>query len=147
MTVNFYKNNSPNNYVTKNITETDNLECELKENCSISNPIIEALGTNGLNSNYMWIPLFSRYYFITDITTTQYNTLIITGHVDVLMSFQSSLLGAQGIIARNENVWNGYLNDVYFNALSYPRIQTKKFPTSLTPIPYYYLITSGNDEV
>ena len=144
MTVDFYKNNSPNNYVTKNITLTDNLECELKENCSITEPVIEVLGTNALNANYMWIPLFSRYYFITDITTTQYNTLIINSHVDVLMSFQSALLGAQGIIARNENVWNGYLNDRFFNALAYPRVQTKKFQSSLGSVPYYYLIASGN---
>lgn len=143
MTVNFYKNSSPVNYVMKTIALTDELDCELKENCSISNPIIEVLGTNGLNANYMYIPLFSRYYYFTDITTTQYNTLIITGHVDVLMSFQSSLLSAQGIVARNENMWNGYLNDRYLHTLAYPRIQTKKFDTKLNGNAQYYLITSG----
>lgn len=144
MIVNFYKNNSPLNYVSKNIVETDNLECELKEECSVSNPVIEVLGTNALNANYMWIPLFSRYYYFTDITTTQYNTLIITAHVDVLMSFQNAIMNAQGIVERNENIWNGYLNDIYFNALAYPRIQTKKFQTSISSTPYYYLIASGN---
>lgn len=145
MTVNFYKNSSPLNYIHKNITATDNLECELKENCSITEPIIEVGGTNALNANYMWIPLFSRYYYFIDITTTQYNTLIISAHVDVLMSFQSSLLGAQGIVQRNTNLPNYFLQDKWANELAFPRIQTKKFPLSLQSNPQYYLIASGND--
>lgn len=145
MTVNFYKNSSPLNYVTKNISATDNLECELKENCSITEPLIEVLGTNALNSNYMWIPLFSRYYYFVDVTTTQYNTLIIKAHVDVLMSFQSSILGAQGIITRQEKIYNGYLYDRKMRQLSYPRIQTKKFDTAFDTNYTVVLIASGNE--
>lgn len=144
MTVNFYKNSSPKNYVNKTITQTDTLECELKENCSITDPIIEVIGTNALNANYMWIPLFSRYYYFVDVSTTQYNTLIIKGHVDVLMSFQNALLNSPCIVRRGENVWNGYLNDNLYNQLAYPRIQTKKFPVSMPSTPQYYLIASGD---
>lgn len=143
MTVNFYKNSSPNNYVNKATSATDNLECELKENCNISNPTIEVLGTNALNANYMYIPLFSRYYFITDITTTIYNTLIITGHVDVLMSFQSSLLNSQGIIERQQQSYNAYLHDYLVPIIAYPRVQTKKFTNGFSKNPTYILILSG----
>lgn len=145
MTVSFYKNNSPNNYVNKSITQTDTLECELKEDCSITEPIIEVIGTNALNANYMYIPLFSRYYYFIDVTTTQYNTLIIQSHVDVLMSFHNAILNAQGIIARQENIWNAYYHDPYVKNLAYPRIQTKKFPISFQKTPTFILIASGNE--
>lgn len=143
MTVDIYKNSSPNNYVNKSIALVDNLECNLKENCDITNPQIEVYGTSGLNGNYMWIPLFSRYYFVTDIVTENIDTLLITGHVDVLMSFQNAILNASGIINRNENVWNGYLNDQYMRQIAYPRVQTKQFDTVIGSNPQYYLIASG----
>lgn len=143
MTIDFYKNSSPANYVDKSIAIVDNLECYLKENVNIINPIVYVHATNGLNANYMWIPLFSRYYFITKITTQNVNTLEVEGHVDVLMSFQSAILGAQGIIARQENVWNAYLNDRYMRQIAYPRVQTKKFDFILGNTAHYYLITSG----
>lgn len=145
MTVNFYKNSSPNNYVTKTIALTDNLECDLKEDCSITEPVIEVIGTNALNANYMYIPLFSRYYYFVDVTTTQYNTLIIKGHVDVLMSFNNSILNSSGIIGRQENIWNGYLNDTYARQMAYPRIQTKNFSQTLKGSARYYLIASGGE--
>lgn len=144
MTVNFYKNSSPLNYVNKTINATDNLDCELKEDCSITEPIIEVIGTNALNANYMYIPLFSRYYYFVDVTTTQYSTLIIKGHVDVLMSFHTSILSSQGIVARNENQFNGYLNDNRMAQLAYQRVQTKSLGNIFTKSPSYVLIASGN---
>lgn len=145
MTVDVYKNSSPNNYVTKSIAMVDNLECNLKQNCDILNPKLEVYGTNALNANYMWIPLFSRYYFITKIITENIDTLLVEGHVDVLMSFQSAILGAQGIIARQEKIYNGYLYDRKMRKLAYPRIQTKKFDTAFDNNYTVVLIASGNE--
>lgn len=142
MTVQFYKNSSPLNQVVKSIALTDTLDCNLKENCSVINPIVEVIGTNALNANYMYIPLFSRYYIIQNITTTEFNTLLVNGHVDVLMSFKESILGAQGIISRQQNKFNNYLED------SKPLdvrtdIQIKKFRESFLSSPIYILIASG----
>lgn len=143
MTVNFYKNSSPNNYVTKDIALTDELDCELKENCDISNPTIEVLGTNALNANYMWVPLFSRYYFITNITTTQYNTLVITAHVDVLMSFHDAILNSTGIISRQENNVVPNLQDNKMPILITKNVQIKRYPNGFNRNPNYALIVSG----
>lgn len=145
MTVDIYKNSSPLNYVNKSIALVDNLECDLKEDCDITNPVIEVYGTNALNGNYMFIPLFSRYYYITKMITENIDTILITGHVDVLMSFQSALLKSQGIIGRQENIWNAYFNDNMMRKLAYPRIQTKKFTKSFNNDPTYILICSGNE--
>lgn len=144
MTVNFYKNSSPVNYITKNITSNgSSIECELKDNCNIMEPIIEVIGTNALSSNYMWIPLFNRYYFITEITTTIYNTLIIKGRVDVLMSFKTDILNSYGIIARNEQMYNRYIADSKYTTLSYERVQTKAFPNEFPTNGNFVLIVTG----
>lgn len=143
MTIEFYKNSSPINYVNKSITLTDNLNCELKENCSVIEPIIEVYDSNALNANYMYIPLFSRYYFITDITTTQYNTIIVTGHVDVLMSFKNAILNAQGVIARNQYLNTPLLDDNKAVILAEPEIRIKKFNSGFLKSPNYALIVSG----
>lgn len=145
MTIDVYKNSSAPNVVNKSIALVDNLECFLKEDCDITNPTIEVYGTNGLNANYMWIPLFSRYYFINKITTQSVDTLLIEGHVDVLMSFQSAIMNASGIISRQQNMWNAYLNDSLQRKMAYPRVQTKKFSKSFSNTPTYILIASGNE--
>lgn len=147
MTIDIYKNSSAPNVVNKSITLIDNLDCYLKEDCDISNPTIEVYDTNALNGNYIWIPLFSRYYFINKITTQSIDTLLIEAHVDVLMSFQSAIMNASGIIGRQQNVWNAYLNDNLARKMAYPRVQTKKFSMSFNNTPTYILIASGNRKV
>lgn len=133
--------------MNKSIALVNNLNCLIKDDCDIINPTIEVYGTNALNANYMWIPLFSRYYYITKVTTLNYDTLQVQGHVDVLMSFQNAIKGSQAIIDRQENIWNGYLNDKYMRQLAYPRIQTKRFNSNLISTPKYYLVASGNGGV
>lgn len=143
MTVQFYKNSSPLNQVVKSIALTDTLDCSLKENCSVINPTVEVIGTNALNANYMYIPLFSRYYIIQNITTTEFDALLVNGHVDVLMSFKESILGAQGVINRQQNMVTSMLQDDKMPLLITQNVQVKTFSSGFLQQPNYALIVSG----
>lgn len=51
--------------------------------------------------NYMYIPEFKRYYFITNMSLDKANNMIITTHVDVLMTYAESIPNIKGMIIRS----------------------------------------------
>lgn len=114
--MNFYTNTAENNRVDKSnfLTSTITLNGVLRESCSIMAPSfnIEVKNVSSvLNSNYVYIPVFRRYYFITDITSLYKNIWRVSCSCDVLMSFKDSIYQLEGIIARNENDYNNMIAD------------------------------------
>ena len=70
-----------------------------------NNVIFKAL-SQILSANYMYIPLFNRYYFITDISSVANHLWRITSNVDVLMSYKNQILETNAFVARNQNEFN-----------------------------------------
>ena len=69
------------------------MDCKLKENTSIMNPSIIITGLDAWTSvNYAYIPDFSRYYFIQNVTALNNTTGQIKLEVDVLASFKKYIL-------------------------------------------------------
>jgi hypothetical protein len=77
--------------------------------------------------NYMEISKFGRKYFITDITALTETTCVVSGHVDVLSTYAADIRKLEGVIARQENKWNLYLDDNLFKVDSRTIIQTLNF--------------------
>lgn len=149
MNVKLFFNQSPDNYLSKTIAQKGDYGCNIKENCSILNPTIIIRDDNVIKSqcNYMYIQELHRYYYITDIVMTSFKIVEVTGRVDVLMSYKEQILASQGIVTRNENLFNGYLNDMYMKQLSYQRVQTKQLGRFFQTSPNYVLIASGNMKI
>ena len=122
MNVTFYKNNSSDNTITKNLTSTYGaIACTIKEPISVLNPVVILEYNNYIEkSNYMYIEEFDRYYYITDIKPLNGSRIQIIGRVDVLMSFKSSILSVPCIIDKqqNESVANMYKDDGSFVTLN-----------------------------
>lgn len=115
----------------------------LREESSVVDPVItvEYAGTL-VNYNYMYIPEFHRYYFITNVESVATKLWRIHAHCDVLMSFSDGILACTGVIARQENEYNLYLSDSAFKAYSNPRLQVRNFPNSFTG-ESYVLVMKG----
>lgn len=77
--------------------------------------------------NYMKITNFSRLYFITDVYALTDKTCIVTGHVDVLATYKTSIRLNEAVIGRSESSYNLYIDDGLFKVDSKTIIQTKKF--------------------
>lgn len=144
MVVNFMQNLSPEIQVTKELSTSKPLQCNLKADCDILNPVLLIFGENITSYNYFSIPDFgNRYYFIDNIFTRNENTLEIIGRIDVLMSFKSDILNATGIIERNEKEYIKYITDSKYTVLNYERIQTKQFPNSFPNNGEFILVVAG----
>lgn len=124
-----YQNISEKNRMDKDLNPPVTFTGDLKENSSITDPII--LLESPINVvclyNYVYIAEFNRYYFINDMVTISNTLTQIYLHVDVLMSFKDYIKANMATTRRQENDWNLYLNDGSFRTYQYKTVGTYKF--------------------
>lgn len=114
MNVNFYVCNDDKRKVNKNISPTSSVNCKVKDNCTLDNPVIildKDSVPNWVTSNYCYISDFRRYYFIEDVTLMTGGRIAIKCKCDVLMSFSGSIRSLNGVIERQEYLYNDYITD------------------------------------
>ena len=68
---------------------------------------------NIFSYNYCFIPLFSRYYFITSITNVRTKLWRVSLRCDVLMTYKNTILNYECFISRNEYYYNVHVEDKY----------------------------------
>lgn len=118
MNVILYKNSSPPNKVDKTLSKKNEIEGVRfieKGTLDILHPSILLQLTNDIKDvsvyNYLYIPKFSRYYFIDSIST-EGGLIRIDGRVDPLMSHKKDILASTQYILRQETKNNSpYLDD------------------------------------
>lgn len=143
MYINLYNSSSPSNYVNKHITQVASLEGTLREPTSIIDPVIVIERDTPMGFNYVHIPVFNRYYFVTGISSETNNLVAISMHVDVLMTYKEQILQMEAVIKRQENSYNLYLDDGIFKAYQNPKHKLLSFPNGFTDFSYI-LALAGN---
>lgn len=133
MTIEIYRNQSDERKVEKELTDKTELTGTFRNESSIYNPVVRVQWTQSANKiNYMYIPAYDRYYYITDIVRVRDEIVDIKGRADVLMSFKDEILNMTGIVKRSANKWNLYLDDGSLKVYNNPIISTKEFPSGFT---------------
>lgn len=142
MNVYLYHNSSDINVVDKSLSSALSVSGTLKENCSVTDPTILINAGNISTVNYMHIPEFDRYYYITNIVSVRNGLWAVSGHVDVLMSYKSQIRARSAILSRtaNQNYANLYLDDDRLSV-------TCRRDFQLIPFPNRTLSTGGNSFV
>lgn len=150
MTIGLYQNKSDEIVLNKKLETVATYEGYLKNATSVQNPSILIEGVfnigNNINANYMYLPDYRRYYYITEIKQIRANLVEISGRVDVLMSFKDEILKCSGIVKKqqNSNAYNLYLDDGSLKTYQNKRIITKEFPSGF-PLENdsFILVTAG----
>lgn len=152
MTLKFYNISNDRRELVKTLKDTNpgknlmaTLTGNIKSDCSIIKPVFEvAYQSDLLTSNYIYCPELSRYYFIDDITVST-QRLLVTAHVDVLMTYHTDILKLRCVIARQEsrNRSNLYLNDGMWHNLQKKETVALKFGGSFDSDGSYVFATGG----
>lgn len=108
LTMTTYANPSDNRVVSKDITTLSSYSIVLKDDCSERTPIV--ILSERPSGNYARIEEFGRYYYVVDKTFAN-GLWEVSLQCDVLMTFGSGIRNLTGIIGRQENVSNAYLED------------------------------------
>ena len=130
MTITAYNNHSDSREINKVLTDEMTISnCILKDDTEIVNPTLIFAGGTKLPDtiNYIYIPVFNRYYFVTN-KTTENQRILINLHTDVLESRKATLLNNYAILDRSANHFNTYQVDGDIPMLNYSEITKTRFP-------------------
>ena len=146
-TVKLQYNHSEPNRLNKTVADVISATGTFKEGSSILDPVIMIeSSTAPTGCNYMTIDTFSRKYFIKDIKSVYNNMWEVSGHVDVLGTYASQINACSGIVARQENNYNLYLNDTEYKCYQDPYVETQAFPNGFSTYQFV-LACLGDYEV
>lgn len=151
MQINLFTYPKEKNRINKSeyLTNRFALDGYLKNDTSIIEPIILIEKTNPAlyDYNYLYIPEFKRYYFITNIKQVRHNLWEISAKVDPLYSFMTEILANKCIIQKAENSpdANLYLNDGSFVTDARKYDEVIPFDNGLSLNGSYILICAGGN--
>lgn len=144
VSITFYHNSADARVVDKSsqITSIKTVSANFIDEVSILNPtLVMRYDADIFTSNYLYISTLDRYYYITDITTSN-NKLFIQCKCDVLMSNKNAIKNSTCIIDRQENAFNKYLNDPLYEGYSYEILSAYKMGNIFTKasVPYFTVL-------
>ena len=148
MQIKLYKNLSEVNTIGKTLTEESVRTGTLKDGGSVLSPSVVLTGENLSGFNYAYIPQFSRYYFIKEITSVKSGLWEISMRVDVLETYQSQIKAQKAVVERQEQNYNLYLNDPEWKVYTNKQVLTRDFPSGFLDSGNYFLtVVGGYDDV
>lgn len=144
MTINFYKNLSEKNKIGKKLINKLSLNGNLREESSVTNPTILFEHSNISVYNYVYIPDFNRYYFVSEITNVRNGLWRVSLSVDVLESFKKDILNLSCIIDKQQN--QSYSNNIddgsYINRAD-SFVEIANYQNGFNSSGEFILITAG----
>lgn len=145
MNITLLKNISENNKIGKTLTIISSISGSLRDQSSIIDPVLIVSGSTSIimESNYLRIEDFERYYFIKNIVAIRTGIWEITAHVDVLETYSTQIKAQTAVIKRQEKKWNLYLDDGIFKTYQNPTIVTKVFPSGFTSQNFVLAVAGG----
>lgn len=136
--------NDEKNKLEKTIYDRQRYEGTLRAETSIINPVVLIEAENLSGYNYMRIPQFGRFYYITDIVCVRSGLWRVSGHVDVLMSYKDAIEDCPIIVSDSETTKaSNYLNGDVWRTLVKTKTDIVNFSNGLNNNGEYILITSG----
>lgn len=139
MQVNFYNAKIKKNEMNKTLGTPIVKTCALKNGSSIEDPVLYMEHDASLfNTNYVYIPDFGRYYFISGRELVEH-TEYITCHVDVIKSFADDIKASKGTATRS-NFYNKNIPDSMALDIPQDRVQYRKLSEALSGQTYIVII-------
>lgn len=145
MNITLYKNNSEPEKIDKSLVSGVTLTGSLRNESNILTPrvLLEYDAETLAGLNYAYIPLFDRYYYITEIVSVRNSLCMIILRVDVLMSFKTQIRANYAFIEKQKDAGNKYLNDGSWFHDSRQFYTVKSYPNGFNDDGEFILITAG----
>ena len=113
MTIRLYNNSSDQRVLRKSISQVGtDMTVRLLDECTVENPSFKmAYDPKYLTANYIYVPEWDKYYYITSRNILNAAEIYIECHIDVLMSFKNAILKSKIIAERSSSFTNEYIPD------------------------------------
>ena len=134
---------------TAYLTQQFELDILIKDNTSVMDPTFYFSFTSTQSmtkyriTNYAYVPDLDRYYFIKNFRIVRSGVVELNCHVDVLMTYRTSIKQQRAIVYRQQNRSNLYLNDGVFKVYQNPIVLTREFPSGFTTQSFVLAVAGG----
>ena len=98
-------------HIPKHLTPVSTLTGSARDSIDVENPTIRIEHTGANAFNYIYIPEFSRYYYVLDKIQVRTGITDIICHVDVLQSFYPQFIHSPMIASRSDSTYNKLIAD------------------------------------
>lgn len=137
-------NTSEKSKIGKNLTSMKVFYGTLREETSVTAPVVLMELENPTGYNYAYIPEFGRYYFIRDMVSVRNGLWRVSMQVDVLESFKNYIMELDVILSDSENMGaENYLSGNVWKTKVKEKTDIINFPSGLSETGYFILITAG----
>lgn len=147
MALYLYSNHSEQNRLNKEITGQHVAAGALRNISSVINPVIRVNIPAGdfirNKYNYLYIPAWGRWYFITDAVSIRTGITELTCRVDVLQSFKEDIENLTVITDKQKQNGSVYINDGSWISEEREFYTIKNFQNGFNDSGEYILITAG----
>lgn len=127
-TITFYSTSDDSRVLNKSLSGATNRECNIYGDITLGQPSFLVAYDEGLFSkNYLYWPLVNRYYYITNITGSKGERLLITAKVDPLMSFRSQIENLSCVIDRAASNRSKWIDDNVYPMEASTQVQNYQF--------------------
>lgn len=111
LTVTFYTFDDDPKVANKTLTTVGTTTGEFRATLDVLRPTFTVKPDQVGSANYCYIEGLGRYYFITGHRKLTSGLTELSLYVDVRQSFYTELLANKGVVKRQENNYDMYLND------------------------------------
>lgn len=146
--IHLYQNSAEVNRVDKSnyLVGVGTLSGALREECSMLTPSIVYQSSDVPTFNYVYIPIFNRYYYVTSLSSVSKNVWRMELNCDVLMTYKNEIFLLQGVIGRQEIDFNPLLVDNELPTQNNPIVEVIDIPsdafnTQTSDAGHNYVIT------
>lgn len=137
-----YRNKSANNVIGKTLESVGTLSGTFRDSVDVHAPRFR-INHSAPDFNYVYIPDFGRCYYVDSITVVRTGVLDVACSVDPLNSFKGEILANRGIINKQANLYNLYLNDDSLKVYQNPLISLHNFSAGFSGYEYVLLVAGG----
>lgn len=144
MEIHLYVNSSEKNQLGKTLNSELVLSGNLRDEASVTNPVILIQADNVSDYNYAYVKEFNRYYFIRNMVSVRTGLWRIELSVDVLESFKSEIKKLSVILRDTETTGaTNYLSGDVWKTNVKETTNIINFSGGLSDTGEFILITAG----
>ena len=144
MEIHLYVNSSEKNQLSKTLSSELVLTGNLRDETSVTNPVILIQADNVSGYNYAYVKEFNRYYFIRNMVSVRTGLWRIELSVDVLESFKSEIKKLSVILRDTETTGaTNYLSGDVWKTNVKETTNIINFSGGLSDTGEFILITAG----
>lgn len=145
MEVQFFYNTSDDRAINKTLVEGATFEGQAREDVDIMSPNIRFDTPEVIRYNYAYIPLFQRYYSVSNVNAFRENLFDVQFSVDVLMSFRGDIQNLVAVVDKQSEQSNGdeYIDDGSLVTDNMVFTRVTEYPGGFNDTAEYILIVAG----